>query len=197
MEYFPELHDQLREESAAQLARDLCALAPAEVVALHRYVDSRFDERGELPMPDDEERVYRGMDSALDMLPAQDVDFARAVYTQYAESPDPVDRSVIATKLHHLTLVDHGSGIELWDHLLRDHDRHTRNMAHERFFDYEQALKARDYARADTALVDLGLSWREARQLLDAYEDAQSGEHIFDLGEVALQRLVAARQQDR
>lgn len=204
LEEFPsgECNPYLSDEHAHQLARHLRALAPAEIVALHNYLDERAindtcKDDAKVEWPEEESAIYGYLTDAITLLPQHDVKFARAVYTAYAASPDHINRGFIGTHISRLVATDHKYGLNLWDRLIRDAHDGVRYNTYGALLGHAEALEDHDYDRADAELTKLGISWREARQLLDAYADADRGERVFRLGEMALQRVLEATEQQQ
>lgn len=89
-----------------------------------------------------------------------------AILTSLAENPDSEGRELAGTLIGSLPPLDHDLGVRLWDQLLRDEDDKVREIAYDSLMD---ALDVSDLSRADEAIAEIGLTWRDAYYLLCAH----------------------------
>lgn len=170
-------------------------IGPGEVVALWREAAARLTEADANEEIEDAE-VTRLEDFAIDLdialwqLPQYNLAHARAVYAAFAESPLDCDRRQGAVIVYTMPRVDRNYGLRLWNQLMRDRSADVRLQAKEALYFY---LKEDEYA--EEGLSCLGITWRDAYRLLDAYANAERGFSVYELGAAVLQEATESRKE--
>lgn len=145
-------------------------LPPAEVIAqYHGSMDPAPDnvQPGEYPYDETE---------AMAVLPAHDLDRAKVIYSAFAESLDPRDRSSISIHMPDLCSVDHDTGVTLWEQLIRDPNEAVRRDAYRELEERSglaDEVPSHDPVEADRQVAAIGLSWRDVAWLSYAHRQAE------------------------
>lgn len=194
---------------------DVGSLSPKEVVDVYRYAwNSGPDAEVGTPWEEDSPGLAERLDVALTELPKIDLERAKEIFTAFAESPVPGDRTALTNySVTHLTQADHDTGVVLWDRLMRDSDKNVRDAAeqmlhemlheaagppHEQDPDTGQWLSGMHFiARLDEAQLRkyTGLTRQDAYSILESYAYAENGQYVYDLGREALRKLIAAQPE--
>lgn len=156
------------------LTIDVRRLHPMEIVIARRYVH-------EMPAEgfDAFDDLADQLDQQLEDLPTTDLPFAREVYGTFATSPYPIDRINVGLMLRPLTLVDHATGLRLWNQLVRDEHPAVRRDI------YGQISIHLDGTEGDpeVGLAKQGLTLADGQQLRVAFIAAGNGEGLHIIGE--------------
>jgi len=163
---------------------------PGEVAALIAEVYERVDTKDSSSGPIAEEALDHELSAAFKVLPGLDIGYARELFMAFADSPVVRVRHGAAFDLWSLCAVDPDFGFTLLERLARDEARLVRGTIRTALEGFSGAAERRQYGEAAASLSALGLTWERGQQLLDALDDADSGERTFNLGEAALTRLI-------
>lgn len=167
---------------------DLTILAPAEIVAVNRY----SAEKNGMGDPYSDAII-----NALEELPSRHPVKGLAVFELMAASASPRDRSDAALCISGLIKADHDNGIRLFDRLLRDGELTVRSSAATAL---EHVVLGQDDNDEEVAermqqRTEWGISAEEVERLQLARQRAERGENRFQLGAVALQKLIDGANQ--
>jgi hypothetical protein len=167
---------------------DLTRLTPAEIVAVNRY-SAENNGMGD-PYSD-------AIFSALEELPDHDPVKGLTVFELMAASASPRDRSDAALCISGLIKVDHDNGIRLFDRLLRDSELTVRSSASTALDHVVLGQDDNDEEVAERMQqrTEWGISAAEVERLRLARDQAERGENRFQLGAVALQKLLDGADQ--
>jgi hypothetical protein len=168
---------------------DLTRLTPTEIIAVNRYSWQEYLS----PLREYGVAIYE----AIEELPGRDPARGLAVFELMAASTHPDDRSDIVRCIAGLIKVDHDNGLRLFDQLIRDSDGVVRSNAAEVL---DRVLLQPDAGEDNVAWTmeqraAWGVSAAEVERLQLARMRAERAENRFELGAVALQKLIEAADE--
>lgn len=198
-------------ETIASTGLDIGEVSPEEVVALYRLTDDEIasTEAG-AAWVHESLGLHRRLHCTLENLPIVDPNQATTIFAAFANSPLADDRERLAdefmatfTRYH-----DPDDGVELWDQLMRDPDERVRDAAERRFTEVLTTCRRDRRQRPgrgmhvveqadDARLGENGLSREVAYRLMESYAYAENGQYHYDLGRVALRKLVVPAQPEQ
>jgi hypothetical protein len=171
-------------------------MSPGEIITLFREAEAREREAETSEDADDNEfyrwqNIATDINHALEQLPQRDLEHARAVYAAFASSALDVDREKGAYTAYVIVRFDYEFGMQLWDRLLRDRNRDVRLLAREPL---ELYLGREEFA--EEGLSRLGLTWKDAYQLMRAFAYAERGWDQYDIGQAAVRRVLEVQLEE-
>jgi hypothetical protein len=172
--------EQLPERQSDSPSVNLEHLEPHEVLDLYSYVVRHESDSPSFAQQAD------AVSSAIHDLPASDLEKARQVYTAFATSRNASEREDTSYFLLDLVRQDPGHGLQLWKQLISDPVPAVRDAAYFKLGDY---LGGDTPEQTESALAQLGISWFDIVNLLDAYVHAIKGTRT-EVGHLALSKAL-------
>lgn len=158
---------------------DLERMSPNDVVVLLRDLERR-DPIGRTSGYDGRYRPYtEAVARAIEHLPETNIEHARDICTAFADSHLAKDRAGANIFVRILTEASPAHGLPLWERLMRDPEPGVRWAA---YTELSEHLSTED--PDEDPLRDLGISWRGAATLLNAFIEAEHGLMVAKPGEL-------------
>jgi hypothetical protein len=164
-------------------------MTPQEVVTLLRVAWGKSDtdyDPSDAPLADRLENVVL---AHLDDIAASDHDRAKQTLETFTSSPLPADRINAFALLVSLSSHTRDGAMPYWERLMRDANEHVRGYYEGYLDDYLHDHKGSE----DDLIGSVGLSASDVHHLLELSEQAEAESKLIDLGQLAVEKLIATQ----